>query len=254
MALASNVSSLGLARSPILAGLPQERLAQLAGRCAWRRYEPGQVLVARNAPGGDVHLIVDGRVRIHVYAADGREVLLTQVQEGGIVGDFAAVDGGLRTTDAHASSAVLSASMPATEFQRLLREEPRVEERYLRYLVGLLRALTDRVIELSTLAVQDRIRVELLRLARAAARGNAARLEPPPRHADLAAQLGTTREQVTRELSLLAREGLLERVGPALVVTDVARLEALVREAAGGAPTRRAGPGSPARAAAGTSR
>lgn len=229
MGAVTQMSSLGLARAPLLAGLSQERLNQLAGLCAWRWFEPGQPLVTRNAPGNDVHLVIDGRVRIHVYSADGREVLLTHVQDGAIVGDFAAIDGGPRTTDAHASSKVLSASLPAADFKLLLRSEPAVEERYVRYLVGLVRTLTDRVIELSTLAVQSRIRAELLRLAHASAQGNAARLAPPPRHADLAAQLGTSREQVTREFSVLVRQGVLARSGTALVVSDVRRLEDLVR-------------------------
>ena len=108
MVALSQMSTLGLARAPLLADLSQDRLTELAGRCTWRRFEPGQAIVSRHAASGDVHLIVDGRVRIHVYSADGREVLFTHIQEGGIVGDVAAVDGGLRTTDAHASSRVLS--------------------------------------------------------------------------------------------------------------------------------------------------
>jgi CRP/FNR family transcriptional regulator, cyclic AMP receptor protein len=235
------MSSLGLARMPLLAELPQARLATLAASCTWRRFEPGQVILSRHARGGDVHLIVDGRVRIHVYAADGREVLFTHVQEGAIVGDFAAVDGGLRTTDAHAVTQVLSAALPAADFKQLLREEPRVEERYVRYLVGLVRTLTDRVIELSTLAVQNRIRAEVLRQAEAAAEPDSdfAKLEPAPRHADLAAQVGTTREQVTRELSSLTRAGLLQKTGRALLVTNVQRLQDLVR---GGEADRAAAP------------
>jgi CRP-like cAMP-binding protein len=233
MTAAAQMSYLGLARNPILSDLPRERLQWLAQRCKWRRFAPGQEIVARNAPGGEVHLIVDGAVRIHVYAADGREVLFTQLQQGGIVGDFAAVDGGLRTTDAHASTPVLSAVLSADEFRRLLREEPGVEERYLRSLVTLVRSLTDRVIELSTLGVQNRIRAEVLRLAHAAPiDDDTVRLEPAPRHADLAARVGTTREQVTRELSALARRGLLQKKKGALVVTDVRGLEDLVVSAA----------------------
>lgn len=230
------ISSLGLARLPLLADLPAPRLDALAAQCNWRRYEPGQLIVSRHDTAGDVHLVVAGRVRIHVYAADGREVLFTQLNEGSIVGDFAAVDGGLRTTDAHASTQVLSASLSSASFKQLLREEPRVEERYVRYLVGLVRMLTDRVIELSTLAVQNRIRAEVLRQAQAAMQTDDAfaKLDPPPRHADLAAQVGTTREQVTRELSALAREGLLRKTGRALLVTDLQRLQELVRGAGGG--------------------
>lgn len=220
------MSALGLAHTPLLADVPRARLDQLAACCTWRKFEPGQEIVSRNAAAGDVHLIVVGRVRIHVHTGDGREVLFKHLQEGGIVGDFAAVDGGLRSTDAHAVSHVMSAAMRAADFRQLLLDEPRVEGRYVQHLVGLVRALTDRVIELSTLAVQNRIRSEVLRQAHAAgAGGGSARLSPAPRHADLAAQVGTTREQVTRELSALTRQGLLQKSGGTLVVTDVRWLE-----------------------------
>lgn len=229
MVATAQVSVLGLTRAPLLAGLAPDRLQDIAARCHWRRFEPGQVIIARNAAAGDVHLVIDGRVRIHVYGADGREVLFTQVQEGALVGDLAAVDGGLRSTDAHASTQVLTASLSSADFKQLLREEPKVEERYVRYLVGLVRSLTNRVIELSTLDVQNRVRAELLRLARAAGHEQpSAVLAPAPRHADLAARVGTTREQVTRELSSLARQGLVEKRGGALVVPDLRRLQSIV--------------------------
>jgi hypothetical protein len=92
------------------------------------------------------------------------------------------------------------------------------------------------VIELSTLAVQNRIRAEVLRQAQAATAADSdfARLEPAPRHADLAARVGTTREQVTRELSALTRQGLLQKTGRGLLVTDLPRLQELVRGASEG--------------------
>jgi CRP/FNR family cyclic AMP-dependent transcriptional regulator len=243
MVAPAQMSFLGLSRNPMLSDLPPHRLSELAAQCRWKRFEAGQVIVSRHAPSGDVHLIVDGRVRIHVYSSDGREVLFTHTQEGGIVGDFAAVDGGLRTTDAHASSAVLCATLSGEDFRQLLHEERGVEEKYVRYLVGLVRSLTDHVIELSTLGVQNRIRAEVLRLAQAQVEAGMAKLQPAPRHADLAARVGTSREQVTRELSALTRQGLLQKSGGALLVTDVSGLQALVN----GAPPAPLTATSPAR-------
>jgi CRP-like cAMP-binding protein len=98
-------------------------------------------------------------------------------------------------------------------------------------LVTSVRELTERVFDLSTLGVQNRVHAELLRLAReAGVRGNAARLDPAPKHTELASQVSTYREQVTRELSALVKQGLLERSGHALVITDVARLEKIVTD------------------------
>jgi len=49
-------------------------------------------------------------------------------------------------------------------------------------------------------------------------------LTPAPSLADLASVVSTTREAVSREISRLTREGLLERQGRNLVVHDIARL------------------------------
>jgi hypothetical protein len=87
------------------------------------------------------------------------------------------------------------------------------------------------VVDVSTLGVQHRLHAELLRRARAAGVvDNRARLDPAPRHAELASRVSTYREQVTREFSALTKQGLLEKDGAGIVLTDVARLERMVEE------------------------
>ena len=101
---------------------------------------------------------------------------------------------------------------------------------------GLVRQLSERLVDLSTLDVHNRLDAELLELARAGrSEGNVAIIDPAPRHADLASRISTYREQVTRELSALVRAGILERAGRTLVVRDVARLARLVAAARGSA-------------------
>ena len=68
----------------------------------------------------------------------------------------------------------------------------------------------------------------------AASERNAARIEPGPKHADIASQVSTYREQVTRELSALARAGILGKDGGVLVVRDVKRLEKMVEDVRAG--------------------
>jgi hypothetical protein len=63
--------------------------------------------------------------------------------------------------------------------------------------------------------------------------GNTARIDPAPKHADIASQVSTYREQVTRELSALAKAGVLGKEDGALIVRDVVRLERLVEEVRG---------------------
>ncbi|MDB5945538.1 MAG: transcriptional regulator, Crp/Fnr family, partial [Ramlibacter sp.] len=135
------------------------------------------------------------------------------------------------SADVVALGNVLIASLPAAGFKRLLQQEPRVAERFMRHLTGMVRQLSERVIELSTQGVQSRVHAELLRLARlAGVEGNVARIAPAPNHSDIASQVSTYREQVTRELSALHKAGLLEREAGSLVIKDLSRLERLVEQ------------------------
>lgn len=226
-------SSLGLRGIALLEGLSAERLEALASLCAWRNYGAGQSIVSRAAGDRDVHLIVSGRVRVTTYSAGGRQVTFRDLGAGELFGEVAALDDLPRTADVVALESALTASIPSSAFRKLLREEPALAERILRRLSGVVRLMSERVVDLSTLGVQKRIHLELLRLAHAAGvRHNTARIDRPPKHADLASQVSTYREQVTRELSALVRAGIVRRDGGALVITDVRRLEVLAEEGA----------------------
>jgi len=148
---------------------------------------------------------------------------------------IAAIDNGPRSADVIALESCLVASMPATAFRRLLSEEPAVAERLLRRLASLVRRLSDRVFDLSTLGVQNRIHAELLRLARqAGVIGNAARIDPHRSTPTSQARSVPIREQVTRELSMLVKAGLVGKDGRGLLVRDVKRLERMVEDVRSG--------------------
>lgn len=224
-------STLGLRSVKLLQGLPPERLEAIAARCRWRTVPAGHFIVARNAPDRDVHLVVHGRVRVTTYAAGGRQVTFRDEDAGEIFGDLAAIDGQPRSADVLALESVLVASLSPEAFLQLIAEEELVRERVLRRLAQLVRSLSDRLLDLSTMCVPDRITAELLRMAHQnGVDGNRARLAPAPKHADLAGQVSTYREQVTREISTLVRQGLVKKDGGALVLTDVGKLERMVQE------------------------
>lgn len=231
MAKPAQPSSLGLRSIALLEGLPQERLEGLARECAWRNVAPGSRIISRSGQERDVYFIVTGRVRVTTYSAAGRQVTFRDFGAGEHFGEVAAIDGKPRSADVVALENSLLAALPREAFGRLVREEPAVAERLLRDFAGLVRRLSERVIDLSTLGVHHRLHVELLRLAReAGVQGNRARIDPAPKHADLASQVSTYREQVTRELSALAKAGVIGKDGKALLVRDVARLERLVKD------------------------
>jgi CRP-like cAMP-binding protein len=206
-------SSLGLRGITLLAGLTPERLEALARECAWRNFDAEQSIISRAAPDRDLYFIVSGRVRVTTYSAAGRQVTFRDFGPGEHFGEVAAIDGLARSADVVGLEGGLLASLPPAALRRLLGEEPALAERLLRDFAKLVRRLSARVIDLSTLGVHQRLHDELLRLARdAGIKDNRARIEPAPKHADLASQVSTYREQITRELSVLAKAGVLARL------------------------------------------
>ena len=225
-------SGYGLRSIRLLEGVPLPALEQLARQCRWRRYAAGQRVVSRAARDNDVYLIVAGRVRITSFSAAGREVAFGEMRKGDWFGDFAAIDGLSRSADVVAIDDTLLAAMTPALFRQLLRDHPEVCDRVLRRFVKSIRELTERIFVFSTLGVQNRLHAEVLRLARqAGVAGNVARIDPVPTHSEIAGHISTYREQVTRELSAMVKEGLIQRARGALVVPDVSRLERVVAEA-----------------------
>ena len=215
----------------LFSGLPGSDLKALAKQCRWRRYAPDQKIIGDQDKTTDVYFIGSGRVRVTVYSALGKEVSFRDLGAGTSFGELSAVDGKPRSANVIALSESVLASMPSGAFRKILRDHPEVSMNIMKHLAGLVRKLSDRVVEFSVLAVRNRIHAELLRLAREqGSDDNFAMLSPTPTHADIASRVATHREAVTRELNALAGDGLIERQGRTLVICDVSRLAQLVEE------------------------
>ena len=222
---------MGLRSVKLLEGIPPEALDDIARQCRWRRFAAGQQVISRDAADSDVYLVVSGHVRVTAFSGSGRQVSYGEMHSGHWFGDFAAIDGLSRSADVVAIEETLVASMSPAVFRALLNAHPQVCERMLRRLVACVRELTERVFDFSTLGVQNRVHAELLRLAKQeGVKDNTVRIDPAPKHSDIAGRISTYREQVSRELSEMAKQGLVQRLGSALVILDVARLERLVSD------------------------
>lgn len=236
-------SGFALREVTLLAGLTPAQRDAVAAQCRWQRMSAGDMVLAREdagaaAHGQSVYLVVAGSVRVTTYSAAGRQVTFRDVAAGDWFGEIAAIDGGPRSADIQAITEGLLAVVPRMLFLQLMQQHVDVLEQVLRRLTGLVRSLSQRVIDLSTLGVPQRLQAELLRLAmEAGIEGNHARIAPAPRHADLASAISTYREQVSREMSALQRAGLVCKEPGALIVLDVQRLEALVQKNKAGLST-----------------
>jgi len=207
---------------------------KLAALCQGRRYAANKRILSHKDQDRDVYFIVSGKVRVTIYSLSGKEITFRDQSAGEMFGELGAIDGEPRSAHVMALEDSLVASMPRETFWEVLGGYPEVAEFTLKRLASLVRLLSERVFEFSTLAVRNRIHAELLRLARENLDGdNSATVAPSPTHADIASRISTHREAVTREYHTLASDGLIEQRRGELVINDVARLENMVREVTG---------------------
>ena len=223
-----------LKRVPILAELSQAQLEYVGRTCKWQEYDAGEQILSYHAPSTEVFFLAAGKVRVMIYSAEGKAVVFTDLKSSAMFGEIAAIDRGARSAGVEAVEPCTVASLTANQFENLLLREPAVAIATIRHVTSEVRRLSQRVLEFSTLVVQNRIHAELLRLAADVAQQHGqALLSPAPSLSDIANRISTHREAVSRELSRLSSIGLLRREGSDLRITDIARLEKLVREAKG---------------------
>jgi CRP-like cAMP-binding protein len=197
-------------------------------------YEKGQEIIGRADELKDVYLLIDGVARVIVYSASGKAVNFRRIEAGAMFGEFSAIDGLNRSASVEAVEPCQAISISAPLFHELMQKDPRFMIFVLSHLVAILRSLTSRIIEYSTLGVTSRIQTELLRMAQAApGKGPQREISPAPTHSEIAGRISTHREAVSREVSRLKQLGILERRGRSLIVRDVQKLEQMVRNASG---------------------
>jgi CRP-like cAMP-binding protein len=126
------------------------------------------------------------------------------------------------------------ARMPRAVFRTAICRHPDAANQVLLRLTGIIRSLTNRVREFTTLDVKHRIYAELLRLSQQKnGEKDIAIISPPPVQAAIAARISTRRETVAREMKALERAGLIERKRGALVLTDTKTLQCMLKNDAG---------------------
>jgi CRP-like cAMP-binding protein len=204
---------------------------QVSKLIKWRQYKKGTEVVAYKGEGTDVYFIASGRVRITIYSFTGKEISYQELGPGKMFGELSAIDQLPRTATVITAESSRIGAISKTDYWRLIDQYPGVAAAAMKRLAGLVRFLIDRVYQYGALDVKDRIRMEILRLARESMTSeNAAAIRKFPTHKEIANRVNTHREAVTRELNELSRMGLIEQNNRVLTVTSLSGLIKLLPE------------------------
>jgi CRP/FNR family cyclic AMP-dependent transcriptional regulator len=216
-----------LRKTPLFANLSETEMTALAARVSNRRLERGTLLFNEGDSCKGLFLVATGKIRIFKLSPAGREQVLAVEGPGSSFAELPVFDGGNYPASASALEDAEVLFISRKDFQNFCREHPEVALKVIAVVGSRLRRLVGIIEELSFTTVRQRLIAVILRLAEAGGRASkeGIRLELTMSHQDLAAELGTVRELVSRTLSRLQAEGLLEVDGRKIVVKDMAGLK-----------------------------
>ena len=221
-----------LRRVPIFAELNDIVLERLSMRCVPRTVGEGFALFRAGERCSGLYVVLEGRVRVFRTSLDGREQTLTVEGPGRPVAELPLVDGGPYPASAVTTAPSRLLFLPRAEFEHAFRTDPDVAAAVVRALGARLRHFVQL---LETLAFRDVAARLAMLLADYAdreghERGDAVEVQLERTQEELAAELGTARESISRALKQLTVRGLiLDRAGTRFVLASSERLRAWAR-------------------------
>jgi CRP/FNR family transcriptional regulator, cyclic AMP receptor protein len=150
---------------PLFKGLGETQLAWIAQRAHRRMFPAGKDIITFEQPGEAVYIILLGTVKIHVEQADGRDVILSILGAGDILGEMGLIDNVGRSATVVTLEDTLVLWMDKASFNQMLQDFPPVALNLVRILSARVRLSDELIKSLATLDVYGRVARELLAFA-----------------------------------------------------------------------------------------
>lgn len=215
-----------LGRAPPFVHLDQRQLLETLDLSEVRRLRGGAVVFDEGQPVRRFHLLLSGSIRFVRLTADGSQIIVLHIPAGQLFGIGTAL--GQIT---HQVTAITADDSVVLSWPNPLW--PTFSGAYLGFAAEALRTfgnradeMSDRLVELSTKLVEQRIACALVRMIGQSGRAVAGGVEIgfPITRQNVADMTGTTLHTVSRLLSDWEKRGLVQSRRCRIVVTDAARL------------------------------
>ena len=208
---------------PRLIEAEREALGMYAARATW---PAGFAIYQRGAPAEGVFVVSRGRVVLRSRVRAARGFVPWIAVPGETFGSEGLTYGGRYATDARADDESETLFLSSARFRAFVREQPQHALALVNQLMTERTALLDKLRELTTLSVEQRLIATLIRLAGndTFTRDDGRIVLCTTRYRLLCELVGATRESVSLVLGRLTGEGLVERRGTTLIVAPPAQL------------------------------
>ena len=222
---------MGLSDNHLLVGLPPKVITNVQNFCEIRQFKQNDLVVNREDQNKSVFLVISGTYSVEIAINQNQELRYADLSENEFFGEISAIDGMPRSADVRCRTDGELAELKADAFEQLLLMEPLISLRLLKILTTRLRQSNQRLQDFSTTSPNTRVVQQIIQLVRPVPdKPGEWIISPTPKHDEIAAWTGTSRDFVSSILGKLIHDNILIRRNRDMVVLDLFSLKNLGAE------------------------
>lgn len=206
-----------------------QKIEEFFDKYRLRKYAKGQILLLNGDSASHVYHLLEGRVKQYDITYRGDEIILNVFKPPAFFPMSLAINGGENQYIYEADTDIVIRQAPAGEAVQFLKDNPDVMFNLLSRVYRGTDGLLGRIAYLMAGSAKSRIIYELLMEARrfGQTQSNGA-YELNINEKDLGARAGLSRETVSREVSKLKADKLVEVKTKKVILTDISQLEKIL--------------------------
>ncbi|MGH1343494.1 MAG: Crp/Fnr family transcriptional regulator [Nannocystales bacterium] len=218
-----------LRKIPLLEGVDQGRLQQLAAAVEIREIPRRQVIYLPGDPGDRVFFINGGRVKCSKVTRDGKELTLAYRGAGQLFGELCIIDGTPRDEMAEAMKNAIITEVPRELFTELLQTDNKLCFNFACIVGDRRRQIETKLEHLVFRDVQAKLAALLLDLGEeyGVECEDGLQIGLKITHQEMANLIGSTRETISLTLAQFKKKSLLDLNGRTVVLKDQEGLTAM---------------------------
>ncbi|MDP2919292.1 MAG: Crp/Fnr family transcriptional regulator, partial [Dehalococcoidia bacterium] len=210
-----------LKKSLIFSGLEEEEIAGLARLCVEKKIPAGESVFWEGDPPDWFYLLAVGKIKVVKHSSTGKDFVIAFFGPGEIFGEVAVFENRPYPASAQAVEDSVALGIKREDFLKFLGRRPEVALRIINVLGGRLRMASNRLRDLASERVEQRL-ARVLRML-------SARLgkELPFTRQDIADMAGTTIETAIRFLSSLDERQITRSERGKIIILNAQKLKLL---------------------------
>ena len=178
-------------------------LQLLAAQGAQRSYRKGALILQDGEQGDSIYILITGRARAFGASLSGKEITYGYVSAGEYFGEMT-LDGGTRSASVEAMEACVCSVVTNTQVQAFMEQHPNFAKEMLHTVIARARQSTNSARDIALLDVYTRLKHTIEKHAPDI--GSSLNIS----HAELAADIGASREMVSKLLKDLEQGAYIE--------------------------------------------